>query len=270
MGQSASEQNADEFYARTYDDSVPDWPGEIDFYREMAARVKSNGGTVLEIACGTGRVAIRLAQDGVNVVGLDLSSEMIEMARQKSVELENMRWIEGDMRSFELDEAFELVTIPGHAFQNLNTPQDQVACLECIKRHLNPGGTLVVHLDPPDIPWLGDLRREKGGMFEAAEQFQHPNTGRQIRTLRAWSYEPSTQTAIVQTVWEEMDTDGQVVNRVERRPIRLHCVFRFEMDHLLARVGFEVEAVYGNFFRQELQDESSDMIWVAKSRQING
>lgn len=267
MGQSASEQKADEFYARTYDDSVPDWPGEIDFYREMAARAKSKGGAVLEIACGTGRVAIRLAQDGVNVLGLDLSSEMIEIARRKSIELENMRWIEGDMRSFELDEAFELVIIPGHAFQNLNTPQDQVACLECVKRHLKPGGILVVHLDPPDIRWLGDLRREKGGVFEAAEQFQHPDTGRRIRTLRAWSYEPSTQTAIAQTVWEEMDADGQVVNRVERGPIRLHCVFRFEMEHLLARVGFEVEAVYGDFFRQELQDESPDMIWVAKSRQ---
>jgi SAM-dependent methyltransferase len=263
MGQS-SEQYADEFYARTYDDSVPDWPGEIGFYRDLAAKVRSAGGSVLEIACGTGRVAIRLAQDGVQVVGLDISANMLEIARKKSVQLENTRWIEGDMRSFELGETFELVIIPGHAFQNLNTPQDQVACLGCIKRHLTPGGTLVVHLDPPDIPWLADLRREKGGVFEVAEQFQDPDTGRQVRALRAWSYEPSTQTATVQTVWEELDSDGRVVNRVERGPIRLHCVFRFEMEHLLARAGLEVEAVYGDFFRQELQDNSPDMIWIAK------
>jgi SAM-dependent methyltransferase len=268
MAKSAIEQSADEFYARTYDDSVPDWPGEIDFYREMAAGVKSEGGTLLEIACGTGRVAIRLAQDGVNVVGLDLSSAMLEIARQKSLHLENMRWIEGDMRSFELDKAFELVLIPGHAFQNLNTPQDQVACLGCIKRHLKPRGTLVVHLDPPDIQWLGDLRRDKGGVFEAAEQFQNPDTGRQVRALRAWSYEPSTQTATVQSVWEEMDSDGQVASRVERRPIRLHCVFPFEMQHLLARAGFEVEALYGDFFRQEFLNDSPSMIWVARSSQL--
>ncbi len=200
----AGQQNADEFYARTYDDSVPDWPGEMDFYQELTAEAKRWGQTVLEVACGTGRVAIRLAQKGVNVVGLDL------------------------------------------------------------KRHLCPGGTLVVHLDPPDVSWLGDLRRGKGGVFEVKEQFQHPFTGRPVCALRAWSYEPFTQTAIEQTVWEERDAEGQVVNRVERKPIRLHCVFRFEMEHLLARVGLEVEAVYGNFFRQELQDESSDMIWVAK------
>jgi SAM-dependent methyltransferase len=265
MGPSTGEQNADEFYTRTYDDSVPDWPGEIDFYREMASRARSKGGSVLEIACGTGRVAIRLAQDGVKVVGLDLSANMLEIAGKKSLHLENVCWFEGDMRSFELGEAFEVAIIPGHAFQNLNTPQDQVACLGCIKRHLNPGGTLIVHLDPPDIPWLGDLRREKGGVFEAEEQFQHPDTGHQIQALRAWSYEPSTQTAIVQSVWEELDADGRVVNRVERGPIRLHCVFPFEMEHLLARTGFEVETVYGDFFRQGFRDDSPDMIWVARS-----
>ena len=146
MSQSSDERVA-EFYARTYDESVPDWPGEMDFYQEMAGEVKRHGGKVLEIACGTGRVAIRLAQNGVNVVGLDLSTKMLEVAQQKSGGLENIRWVQGGMRSFELGEAFDLVIIPGHSFQNLNTSQDQVACLECIQRHLSPGGFLVVHLD---------------------------------------------------------------------------------------------------------------------------
>jgi ubiquinone/menaquinone biosynthesis C-methylase UbiE len=100
--QPTNEQNADEFYAQTYDDSVPDWPGEIDFYGALAAKVKSNAGTVLEIACGTGRVAIRLAQYGVNVVGLDLAPEMIDVVTQKSTGLGNVRWVQGDMRSFRL------------------------------------------------------------------------------------------------------------------------------------------------------------------------
>jgi ubiquinone/menaquinone biosynthesis C-methylase UbiE len=268
MEQPTGEQNPDEFYAQTYDESVPDWPGEIDFYRALAAKVKPNGGTVLEIACGTGRVAIRLAQDGVNVVGLDLSPEMIAVAIQKSAGLGNVRWVEGDMRAFQLKETFDLALIPGHAFQNLNLAQDQVACLDCVRRHLNSGGILVVHLDHMNVEnvrWLGELCGEKRSVFEAAEQFQHPQTGHQTRASRAWSYEPSTQTAIVQTIWEEMDTNGQVLSRVEREPIRLHCVFRFEMEHLLARVGFEIEAVYGDFFRQELQDDSPSMIWVART-----
>jgi len=262
-------ERAREFYAQTYDASVADWPGEIDFYRELVAEATSHRRTVLEVACGTGRVAIRLAQDGVEVVGLDLSSAMLDVAREKSVGMSNIRWVQGDMRSFELGETFGLVIIPGHAFQNMLTAADQIACLESLKRHLTPRGVLVVHLDHQNVSWLGDLMRDRGGVFETAEQFLYPKTGRQIRTSRAWSYEPSTQTAIAQTVWEEIGTDGQVVEGWETGPIRLHCVFRFEIEHLLARVGFAVEAVYGDFFRQELQDESSEMIWVARSRQTD-
>ena len=44
----------------------------------------------------------------------------------------------------------------------------------------------------------------------------------------------------------------------------LHCVFRFEMEHLLARTGFEIQAVYGDFFKNALNDQSSEMIWVAR------
>ena len=263
MDQSTNNRRA-EFYAQTYDASVPDWPGEVDFYQEMAAITKSNGASLLEIACGTGRIAIRLAQHGIRVVGLDISPQMLAAARQKSAELENIRWVLGDMRSFDLGEQFGLAIIPGHAFQNLNTPQDQVACLECIRQHLIASGTLVVHLDHQDISWLGDLVGEKGGVFEVAEQFRHPKTGRQVHTSRAWSYEPASQTAICQTAWEEVDENGQIVNRILNEPIRLHCVFRFEMEHLLGRVGYVVQAVYGDFFRNALQDNSSEMVWVAR------
>jgi len=252
-----------EFYAQTYDRSVPDWPGEIGFYQELAAEAKRASGAVLEVACGTGRVTLRLAPQGVRVVGLDLSPYMLEVARQKGVGLDNVRWVQGDMRSFALGETFDLAIIPGHSFQNLNTPQDQVACLECIHGHLGPGGALVVHLDHPDVPWLAGSIGENGGRFEAAEEFQHPVTGRPVRAYRAWSYEPATQTATCQTAWEEVEAGGQVVERWQTQPRRLHCVFRFEMEHLLARTGFSVEAVYGDFFRHALADDSTEMIWVA-------
>jgi SAM-dependent methyltransferase len=263
MSQFAAER-ARAFYAQTYDVSVSDWPGEMAFYRELAAEALSNGWPVLELACGTGRVAIRLAQDGVEVVGLDLSSAMLDVAREKSAGMGNLCWVQGDMRSFELGRTFGLVIIPGHAFQNLTTAAGQVGCLQSIGRHLDALGILVVHLDHQDVRWLGDLMGESGGAFEAEETFCHPKTGRPIRASRAWSYERSTQTATVQTIWEEIDADGQVTDRWESGPIGLHCVFRFEMEHLLARTGFEVEAVYGSFFREELTDESEDMVWVAR------
>ena len=171
---------------------------------------------------------------------------------------------------FEIDnldnavETFGLAIIPAHSFQFMLTPEDQVACLACIRRHLDPGGLLVVHLDHLEVDWLGDLHGGMGGVFEPQPEVRHPRTGRPVRTLRAWTYEPSTQTASVVTVTEELDARGQVVKRRERGPLAQHCVFRFEMEHLLARAGFQVEAVYGDFYRGELQDDSSEMIWLAR------
>jgi SAM-dependent methyltransferase len=252
------------FYAETYDAAVPDWPGEISFYLEAADWAKSRGEAVLELACGTGRVAIRLAQAGARVVGIDLSPEMLAMARKKSAAIDNVRWVEADMRSFDLEQQFGLVLIPGHAFHNLLTPNDQVACLTSAKRHLASGGMLVVHLDHQDIGWLGDLVRDKDGAFVEEETFERPKTRRRVRALRAWSYARSTQTAISQTRWEELDKNGDVVESRDTEPTRLHCLFRFEVEHLMARVGLEVRATYGDFFGHPLDDDSSQMIWVAR------
>jgi ubiquinone/menaquinone biosynthesis C-methylase UbiE len=258
------------FYAETYDAAVPDWPGEISFYLEAADWATSRGEAVLELACGTGRVAIRLAQAGAKVVGLDLSADMLAVAGQKSSSIDNVRWAEADMRAFDLEQQFGLILIPGHAFHNLLTPDDQVACLTCAHRHLTAGGMLVVHLDHQDISWLGDLVRDQGDAFVEEETFERPQTGRRVRALRAWLYERSTQTATCRTRWEELDENGDVVESRETGPTRLHCLFRFEVEHLMARVGFEVCATYGDFFGHPLDDDGAQMIWVARRPAAGG
>ena len=119
--------NVRQFYAETYDAWMSDWPGEIDFYQELVTEeVKSKNKVVLEIACGT------LAKNGAFVVGLDRSPEMLAFASQKSVNIDRVRWVEGDMRSFELNKIFDLIIISSHSFQNLNNPGDQAACMYCI------------------------------------------------------------------------------------------------------------------------------------------
>jgi hypothetical protein len=63
--------------------------------------------------------------------------------------------------------------------------------------------------------------------------------------------------------WDEIAEDGSVLQTWERNPMALHCVFPFEMEHLLARVGFEGRVVYGDFFKNQLEENSSKMIWLA-------
>ncbi len=68
--------DAEQLNAELYDVSVPDWPGEIDFYRSLIEPIAAAGGAVLEVACGTGRVTLQLAQSGLRITGVDLSAPM--------------------------------------------------------------------------------------------------------------------------------------------------------------------------------------------------
>jgi len=258
---------ADELYALLYDESVPDWPGEIEFYRELARESAARGQAALEVACGTGRVAIRLAEAGAEVVGFDMAPAMLERAREKTRGVPNIEWIDADMRSFQLDREFGLVIIPGHAFMNLQSSREQLDCLECIRCHLLPGGTFVLHVDHQDrenLAWLGGLPGHAGERFEVDREVINPLSGCPIRILLSWAYEPSTQKATLTTVWEEIGPDGSVSERWQKGPRDFHCLFRYEAQHLLERSGLEIEAVYGGFDRSELTGDSPEMVWVAR------
>jgi ubiquinone/menaquinone biosynthesis C-methylase UbiE len=254
-------------YAQFYDVQVPDWPGEVDFYTGTVARSPLKDKGVLEVACGTGRITLRLAKEGVNITGLDLSPDLLDVALRKSAGLSNIQWVQGDMQTFEIGTLFGCVIMPGHSFQFMNTPDEQVKCLERIKHHLVEGGLLIIHLDHQDFGWLAGLIKQEGLVYEKGRILTHPATQQKFRYSYAWSFEPSTQTATIRSSWEEMDEIGKVIQVYEMEPKRLHCIFRFEMEHLLKRTGFSIESVYGDFFKNELCDTSSEMIWVARNRE---
>lgn len=87
--------SAQEIYAQLYDGYVFDCPGELDFYQQLNAHPLLQNHGVLEIACGTGRITLQLAKEGNNITGLDLSSELLEVAKHKSTGLSNIQWIQG-------------------------------------------------------------------------------------------------------------------------------------------------------------------------------
>jgi hypothetical protein len=170
------------------------------------------------------------------------------------------------MRDFELGARFGLVIIPGHGFQNIHTADDQFACLTCIRRHLSPDGTVIVHLDHQDLDWLGEIGKHPFQTVKYGDKLTHPVTGQICRMSYTWAYERATQTAIFQNAWEVLDADDVVVERYDNEPLRIHCVFRQEMEHLTRHVGFEIDAVHGDFSGHDLQDDSEEMIWVLKKK----
>ncbi|MBE0634649.1 class I SAM-dependent methyltransferase, partial [Candidatus Bipolaricaulota bacterium] len=167
--------------AQLYDAAVPDWPGEIDFYRNLAQEDVDEHHSILEIASGTGRVAIKLAQAGFQVVGIDLSQDMLSIARAKSASLKNVTFVQADMRSFDLNRDFALALVPAYSFQLLLTEKAQKTCLEKISKHLIPRARLVLHLERQDPDWLASLPSDSYTPFEASGETTHPHTSQLIR-----------------------------------------------------------------------------------------
>ena len=251
--------------AARYDAAIPIYPGEIDFYLGLAREAQAKGLATLDLACGTGRIGVPLAREGIRLVGLDLSAEMLAAARQKSAGLETAEWVEGDMRAFELTESFGLVIIPGGSFHLLLTTEDQLACLRCIHQHLAAGGRLAFSLDNPDIVAMGQWLSIKRGLLQRRgdREYRDPETGRMIRSWETRSYRPSIQEEELSSVNDQLDDDDTVVSRAYGS-MRIRYIFRFEMEHMLARCGLEAEAVFGDFSGGEFRGNSQAMVWVAR------
>jgi len=246
-----------------YDARAGGVPGDVDFYLELARESDTAGLPVLELACGTGRVAIPIARQGTRVVGLDRSPAMLGRAREKSAGMSTVRWVEGDMRDFDLPERFGLALIPFRSFQHLLTVADQLSCLSCIHRHLVPGGRLALHVFNPDIVRIaGWLTTRRGAAQRLPGEYTHPSGHRATR----WElpgYRTAEQRLDVTFLDEQLDDEGAVISRVYR-DMKLRYTFRYEMEHLFARSGFEIEALYGDFSCAPFDDSSVEQVWVAR------
>lgn len=255
----------DEVIAARYDLMVPLAPGEVDFYLGLARDAEARGLRTLEVTCGTGRVAIPLAREGVRLAGLDNSPAMLAVARKNSAGLANIEWVEGDMRSFDLGEQFGLVYIPAGSFQLMLSVQDQLDSLRCIHRHLAPGGRLAFEVENPMLVAMAEWLTTKKGAYLRRPQrdYTDPKTGRRLLSFGSAEYHPSVQERIGHNYLEELDESLTVVRRQYGKPMTVRYFFRYEMEHLLARAGFEIEALYGDLEKHAYTATSPDFIWVA-------
>src|SRR3954464_12481285 len=117
---------SERFYSdgRLYDRLFPDGEPAVDFYRAEADR---QGGSVLELGCGTGHKLIPIASDGHPCTGLELSPTMLAEVQGKADERGvAVEWLQGDMREFELGRTFDLVFIAANSLLHLHEPDDLV------------------------------------------------------------------------------------------------------------------------------------------------
>ena len=255
----------DSFIADYYDESplVKGRLQDVAFYRDAA---REFGDPVLELGCGTGRIAMALAETGKRITGLDLSERMLERAVKKRAALhvearERVHLVQGDMARFALGEKFRLVIIPFRPFQHLLEVQQQVDCMDCVREHLAPGGRVILDVFQTDAERMHDpvhLRELPVTEYKTAD-------GRQVRiSERVAAFHRAEQRNDVEMIFSIRHADGRQERMVFAWTLRYF--FRYEVEHLLARCGFQVAGEYGNFDRTPIRDDSPEMIFVAESR----
>ncbi|MDA8393392.1 MAG: class I SAM-dependent methyltransferase [Actinomycetota bacterium] len=234
---------------------------DIPFYLRLL-RGRTRRASVLELGCGTGRVTTALDGAGFDVVGVDSSTSMLERAAAKlsahrrpggiGTEL-----VHGDMTTLELDRTFDFVLVPVKTFFYLVTAEAQHSAVERMRRHLAPGGTLVLDLLHPTLDWMarqpGSVVQDVAGVLDGATV---------LRTETTVATDLALQLRTTRSVYELVATDGSV--RKDVLEWELRYAHRYEMEHLLARHGLEVTSVAGDYDGTELRADSPVMLVVGR------
>jgi SAM-dependent methyltransferase len=247
----------DEF-ARLYDLDTLGLDEDLDFYRALARRTS---GPILEVGCGTGRVLVPLAEAGHAVTGVDNDPRMLARARERVARAgvgDRARLVEADVRGLSLYETFPLAIVALNSFLHFVTDEDQIECLQAIRRHLRSGGLLALDLPNPDPALLG----ETGGQVVLEWRRSDPSTEWDVAKFRSQRVDTARQLVDLTLFFDE--TGGPGLRR-HTYTLILRYVYRRELELLLERCGFAVEAFYGGFDLSDLTSDSLKIIALARA-----
>jgi SAM-dependent methyltransferase len=233
--------SADALYdriARIYDPWSKSVTEDVEFYVDEAI---GSGGPYVELAVGTGRIAVPVAKAGIRVIGVDESPGMLAVAREYAEREEVGGLIDlrvGDLRAPPVDERAPLVAIPFRSLLHMPDDTEKLRALEAAATVLELDGRLVFDVFAPNAEDIEEtnglwLEREPG-IFERAD-WDEPR-----RTL-VLSVRGGEQAATME----------------------LHWLSPPEWHGLIERAGLEVEALYGWFDRRPW-DGGEDQIWVCR------
>src|SRR5262245_30141343 len=171
-------------YDAFYSSSDPQLANLVAFYERLAHKL---GGHALEIACGTGRITLPLAQSGIDVVGVDKSEAMLAIAARKLTMLpaavqHRTTFLRQDMTALSLDQRFGLVFVPARSFQHVLTVERQRKSLEAFRHHLEPAGRLVLQLFDPRLDFLIDANTTMQGLCGTHPESGQRYSGEVLRT----------------------------------------------------------------------------------------
>ncbi len=211
------------------------------------------GSPVLELAAGTGRLAIPLLDKGHTYTGLDLSPEYVVQAKKK-LKMYGLQAtiIQGDMRNFNLDKPFNFIFIGFNSILHLISDNDIYSCYKCVYEHLTNEGLFLIDCFVPNLEFL---YRDENRLYPAME-FDHPNGGKCIVKEKN-QYDPDSQ---INHIWWYLYQDGY--DDPEIYKFYMHIVYPDTMDRLLTEAGFVIRKKLGDYGGSSFDEFSRLQIYV--------
>lgn len=246
---------------RHYDELNRMMVADIPFYLEEARQAP---GPVLELACGTGRLTIPIAQSGVEITGLDQSASMLAHARMKAGRAGiSIAWIEADCRQFELRRKFALIFMAFNSMQHLHDHASLAALFANVKKHLADGGRFILDVFNPSI---AILNRDPGKRIRERE-YNDPDGKGTIILEQTSVYDDAAQVNRIRWYFRRAPHDGEPGAeekdfRVE--DLHMRCFFPEELNLLVRCHGFEIDAKFGNFERKPFASGDPKQIVVCR------
>jgi SAM-dependent methyltransferase len=235
---------------------------DLPFYLDLAKR---SGGPVLEIACGTGRVLLPIARQGIVIDGVDNSLPMLRVLKShienESPQIRcNITLHNGDMRDFRLRKKYPLVIIPFRPLQHMHTIQDQLKALTTAAFHLQKDGILAFDVFYPKF----DLIAAGIGQEILDLEWKAGNDSVARRYFRKESVDKVNQNFSFTFIFRTHQSDTLV--REESEPFMLSYYTYPHLKALFLLAGLESVAEYGSFAKTPLDNTADQMIFLLQKQ----
>ncbi len=231
-------------------DGLNTFLSDLQFYKKWLP--KNKDAKILELCCGTGRLTFPIAKDGYHICGVDYTSSMIERAKEKASEAGlEIHFIEADIRTFSLQEKFDLIFIPFNSIHHLYQNEDLFKALEGVKKHLKADGIFLLDCFNPNIQYIIESEKEQKIIAEYTT-----SDGREVLIKQTMRYENATQ--INRIKWHYF-INGKF-HSTQNMDMRLF--FPQELDSYLEWAGFNIVHKFGGFEEEAFSDDSEKQIYV--------
>lgn len=231
---------------------------EYGFY---LSELKNREGPVLELGCGTGMILLKMLEEDIDIFGIDISSEMLNVLIEKAIKKGYLdiekRVKQSNMVDLNYDFKFSDVIIPARSFLHLTKQDEQINCLRNIYNHLNDRGRLLLNFFNPNLSALIKY-------IKSNDEFKYYNTfndsTNKSRKIKLYFKQMNNISDQIQDIKWKFKLDG----KESESNMKIRWIYKEEFKLLLRLAGFNKWQLYGDFDKNSFNNESNEMVWITE------